>query len=72
MNANVHCLLSDMKADNTKGEYPDPKLIRRWYRLDSNTIPAVYRLQKIRYDQVDMTGRRHFVTVLSSCVCLLL
>ncbi|KAI0230190.1 hypothetical protein LSAT2_019418 [Lamellibrachia satsuma] len=47
MNANVHCLLSDMKADNTKGEYPDPKLIRRWYRLDSNTIPAVYRLQKI-------------------------
>ena len=31
------------------GELVDPALLKSWYRLDTNTIPAVYRLQNIRW-----------------------
>lgn len=39
-----------IKALQEKEEaLPSPSLLLRWYKLDENHVPAVYRLQKIRY-----------------------
>lgn len=29
-------------------QLPEPELLQTWYRLDENSVPAVYRLQSIR------------------------
>lgn len=32
-----------------EAQLPDPEVMTTWYKLDENCVPAVYRLQPIRY-----------------------
>ena len=41
---------SSMYKERLSNDVPDPGILRQWYILDKNSVPPVYRLQKIRLE----------------------